>query len=729
MLWRVGARFHKKMLRRRSFGWCAICNKAIDMTVLKVPNVPSLLPQTPAALLSEALRLHQSGALGKALELYDRILAHDARHLDALHLSGVAQYQSGQLEEAEGRIRRALQGNPRVASYHSNLGLVLEARQQPEAALNEYLCAIHLQEGYADAYLNLGNLYLVEGRVDEAIATFNKLLSIHPQFSSGLNSLGCAYRAQGNLLLASNYFRQTLALDPMNAQTYCNLGSVLRQMGALDDALVCFQNALRLQPNSVDALNQIGGMLVDCERAKEAIGLHRKALSIAPRSAESFVFLARALHGAGALDEAIDCCRKALEAQPDFVAALGELANLLREQNKSDEAKLALAQALAIKPDYAEAHNTFGVILAGEELMDEAREHLQKAIELKPGFPEAYNNLGIIDWNCGAYDEARRAYQQSLAARPSYTEARWNLALAQLIDGDYAEGWRNYEARWKRATAPRHFERPIWRGEPLNGARILLHCEQGLGDTLEFLRFVPLVVAAGGKVILDVPTRIVPLAKEIPGLEAVVAKGRRLPEFNLHCPLMSLPLALGITLENLPAQTPYLTIPAAARKRAGRVAWPADVLRVGLAWSGSAKNAYNPKRNIPVEAFAPLFTVPGVQFYSLQMNRIAKNAVVDLAAYQNDLADAAALVEHLDLVISVDTMMAHLAGAIGRPVWTLLSYAADWRWLRDRTDSPWYPTMRLFRQPRQGDWAAVMEEVRGELEKAGTRDQRIGNRE
>ncbi len=694
-------------------------------------NAPSFVAQQTAQLLSEALRLHQAGALGQAQSLYEKILALDANHADALHLAGVAQYQGGHYDEAEQHIRRAIERNGTVASYHANLGLVLEAKRQPEAARAEYLRAIQLQSGYAEAYLNLGNLLLAEGRTDEAIEVLKKLLALHPDYSAGHNSLGCAYREQGQWTLAANHFHQALRSNPANASAHCNLGVVLRQLGALEDALVCFHNVLRLQPQSVEALNQIGAMLRENGEPLPAVDYHERAVKAASHKAESLVLLAKALGSAGKKDEAIARCREALEEQANFVAAHGEWANLLREQGKIDEAKDVLARALAINSEYAEGYNTLGVIAEGEGQLGEAQRLLEKAIVLKPGFPEAYNNLGITYWSQGRFTEARLAYEQSLAERPSYMEARWNLALAQLIDGDYAEGWRNYEARWQRASAPRRFPQPLWQGESLAGKRILLHSEQGLGDSLQFLRFVPQVIAAGGKVILDVQRRVVPLAQELAGVEAVVAEGQPQPDFDVHCPLMSLPLALGVTLENLPAAVPYLTTPAEARVRAQRVAWPAEGLRVGLAWNGSAKNALNPTRAIPFAEFAPLFALAGVHFYSLQMGRGVeqlaqiKNEVVDLAAYQSDLADAAALVEQLDLVISVDTMVAHLAGALGRPTWTLLPFAPDWRWLREDENCPWYPTMRLFRQPKLGDWTAVVAAVRTELEKRGpgARDQ------
>lgn len=685
----------------------------------------ALLPcphTTTAALLAEALRLHQKGALGEAQGLYEKILSIDAHHCDALHLAGVALYQHGDYDRAERRIRQAIECNGQMASYHANLGLVLEAKKQRAAAQREYLRAIQLQSSYAEAYLNLGNLSLVEGRPDEAIGILKKLLALSPDYAQGHNSLGCAYKAQGQWMLAANHFRQAISLRPGYVRAHCNLGSALQQMGALQEAAVCFNNALRLQPNSVEALNLTGILLRENGEAQAAISYHERAVKAATSKAESLVLLARAEHAAGHEGRAIELCDAAVRAQPDYAPAYGEWANLLQAQKNPQAARSLLQKALAIDADYAEAYNTLGVIAEEQGQLEEARGHLEKALSLRPVFPEAENNLGLVAWSQARFDDARAAYVRSLSARPGYSEARWNLALSQLINGEYGEGWRNYEARWQRARAPRRFAQPLWQGEPLEGRRILLHAEQGLGDTLQFLRFVPQVVAAGGKVILDVQRRVVPLAQELAGVEAVVAEGQPHPAFDLHCPLMSLPLALGVTLDRLPSEVPYLRAPAASLEKARSVDWPGDGgLRVGLSWTGSTKNVLNPRRSILLKELAPLLELEGVHFYSLQMSHGAeqlhayRDSVADLGGYQNHLGDAAAIIEQLDLVISVDTMVAHLAGALGRPCWTLLPFVPDWRWLRDREDAPWYPTMRLFRQPEPGNWAAVVATVRGAL--------------
>ncbi len=285
------------------------------------------------------------------------------------------------------------------------------------------------------------------------------------------------------------------------------------------------------------------------------------------------------------------------------------------------------------------------------------------------------------------------------------------------------EGWRGYEVRRERKrNAPRKFDAPLWRGGDLNGTRILLHAEQGLGDSLQFLRYVPLVQASGGRVLLDVPLALRRLAGELPGLEALTATGEGLGSFEWQCPFMSLPLGFATVMDTIPAQVPYLRVPEEARQKAAVRNWP-ERLRVGVVWSGNPRYSDDQARSVPLPLLAPLFGMEGMRWFSLQLGAAAEQLagmqaeVVDLRDGIADMADTAALVERLDLVIAVDTAVAHLAGALGRPVWVLLPFAPDWRWLLEREDSPWYPSARLFRQPRPGDWGSVMERVGAELRK------------
>jgi SAM-dependent methyltransferase len=346
-----------------------------------------------------------------------------------------------------------------------------------------------------------------------------------------------------------------------------------------------------------------------------------------------------------------------------------------------------------------------------------------RALELQPDLAMVHGNMGQLREAQGEFPEAGACYERALELQPDFEAARFNRSILRLLEGDLARGWPDYERR-KQLHSPRHFRQPQWRGEPFEGGRILLHAEQGLGDTLQFLRYVPMVQAAGGEVILEVPATLRRMAAELPGIdaEALFIAGEALPEFAWQCSLMSLPLAFRTTVASIPARVPYLSFPVEAWQKAARYPWPARGLRVGIAWAGSSAHWKDRFRSIPVSTLKPLLGAKEATFYSLQVGPRAGElaelgdpnsggAMTDLAPQIEDMADTAGLILHLDLVIAVDTAVIHLAGALGKPVWALLPLAPDWRWMLGREDSPWYPTMRLFRQETLGDWEGVMARV------------------
>jgi Tetratricopeptide repeat len=397
-------------------------------------------------------------------------------------------------------------------------------------------------------------------------------------------------------------------------------------------------------------------------------------------------------------------------------------------EGKHEAAVAQYVRALERKQDSAEICGNLGSSLHALGRLEEAAGCHRRAVELQPDYAPGYSNLGAVLELRGDFAGAAAHYARALELQPDYTGAMWNQALLQLLTGDFRAGLRNYERRWG-LTVPQHeFSQPQWMGEPLNGARILLHAEQGLGDTLQFLRYLPLVQAAGGSVVLAVQSTVRRLVAELPGVAGVVSAGDAAPVVDWQCPLLSLPLAFGTTIDTIPAQVPYLTVPEEALRKAATVEWPATGLRVGIVWAGRATHTKDRYRSIPLQLFEGLFGMEGVHFFSLQMGPFSlqmgpeaaqlaamESQVTDLTQGIGDLADTAALMTHLDLVLAVDTSVAHLAGALGKKVWVMLPLAPDWRWMLDRKDSPWYPSMRLFRQTRFEDWETVLDEVRSAL--------------
>jgi tetratricopeptide (TPR) repeat protein len=600
-----------------------------------------------------AVTAHKAGRLEDAKQLYLAVLAVDVKHAKSLYGIGLIAHQAGNLDVAARMIERAVACTPQVDAYHASLAAVL--REQ--------------------------------GRSDPAQAACHAALSLNPDNEEAHFILAEILRELGKLAEAEQHYNRALALRPDCSETWQNLGMVLRRMGRIEEAMEALKRALAINPGNVAALHNLGNLLVL----------------------------------AGDLSAARTFFDKAITLEPDLAEAHNGLGAVLQENGELDAAEQCYQRALELKPDYAEAHCNIGNLARRRGHLEQAKAQYERAIGLLPGLAEAHSNLGLIAQSHGKLIEARAHYDRAIELDPASADARWNRCLLDLLEGNLAAGWKDYEVRYaRRQSAPRTVPGPLWRGEPLQGAPILLYSEQGLGDTLQFIRYVPLVAGAGGRVILDVPGPLRRLAEQLGGISVRTAEQEPSPKSAWQCPLMGLPYAFGTTGETIPAEVPYLAVPPEAQDAAEKLDWPRDGLRVGIVWSGNPKHLEDRYRSIPLPLWKPLLEVEGVRFFSLQLGAGAQLAaigsrIVDLEGAIQDLADTAALILHLDLVISVDTSVAHLAGALAKPVWVLLPFAPDWRWLTGRQDSPWYPTMRLFRQPGILEWTPVLERVGSEL--------------
>ena len=513
------------------------------------------------------------------------------------------------------------------------------------------------------------------GRLDEAACIYERLLAADSRHAGALHLLGVVAYARGDLETAARRIVEAMGVDSRIASFHANLGNVLLDLGRPADAERCYRRALELEPESGSAWSNLAYALLCLRRRDEALAASERAVALLPGRAE----------------------------------ALTNRANILLETGRIEEAEA----------DYREA------------------------LTLRPGYLAAVNNLGTARLEQGNFDGALRQYDAALALGPQCAEARLNRSVVELLRGDFAAGWQDYEARMltKRGhargnTPQRGNGQPQWRGEPLRGARILLYAEQGLGDCIQFLRYVPLVEAAGGRVILEVPQPMRRLAgalgrlpgRSLGGSAQVISYGDPMPEFDWQSPLMSLPLAFGTRLTSIPTAMPggkaYLTVPEEEWQRAAVRPWPESGLRVGLVWAGTPDHPRDWARSMPLATLEPLLELPGVHFFSLQVGAAAEQRmawpqgrmrILDLALDPGNLADTAAKILHLDLVVAVDTAVVHLAGALGKAVWVMLPWVPDWRWLLERDDSPWYPTMRLFRQEKRGAWGPVVARVREAL--------------
>jgi Flp pilus assembly protein TadD len=472
----------------------------------------------------------------------------------------------------------------------------------------------------------------------------------------------------------------------------------------------------------------LGVVLLALGRSADAVIPLRQAIALRPEHADSHNRLGQALAEAGRWGEAADSFRRLTTLRPASADAHHNLAVALARLGRHAEAADAYRESLSRRPDHAEDHNNLGLALVEVDRRDEAVSSFRQAIALNPDYAEAHNNLAITLVALGDSAGGLAAFAEALRLRPDYPKARTNRALALLQTGDFEQGWREYEWRWRTDDfTPREFGKPRWDGTPLEGRTILLHAEQGLGDTLQFIRYAPLVRQRGGVVLVEAPPRLLPLLQRCPGIDRLVARGALLPAFDVEAPLLSLPGLLGTTAATVPAPIPYLSADPERRARWGAELRALPGFKVGIAWQGSRTYRGDPQRSIPLRHLEPLTRLPGVRLVSLQKGHGSEQlaavaaawGVVDLGPRLDEgtgaFEDTAAVMTQLDLVVSSDTSVVHLAGALGTSVWLALPLACDWRWGLAGESTPWYPTMCVFRQRRAGDWEEVFTRMAAEL--------------
>jgi tetratricopeptide (TPR) repeat protein len=614
---------------------------------------------TVDALLAQAVDHHRAGRLPQAADLYQRIIANNARHADAWHLLGLVAHQSGDQPTAIEYIKRAIEIDDRHASFYNSLGEAKRAAGELLEARDCYFRALRADPAFAPAHFNLG----------------------------------LVLQDTGDRAAAIGHLQEAIRLQPVVAQSHNVLGNALRGQGRLNEAVSAYEEALRLRPDFPEALNNLGVTLVNLRRVDEGLALLRRSLQLKPAAAETYGNLGYAYKSVGRTTEAVVALEEALRLRADFVEPRGALGELLHE--------------------------------AGQ--LDDAAQCFQEVLRLRPQAFEARYALGDIYQQQGLAEQAESCFRQVIAQQPDFAPAHDHLGALCLSQGRFEEGWNECEWRWRAKVEPRDFAQPVWDGSPLDGKTILVHPEQGFGDTLQFLRYVPLLEQRGARVVVEVQAPLLPLARSSLTAE-VVAFGSTLPSFDVHAPLLSLPGLVGTTLETIPATVPYLTVDpelvASWRERLATIGG----YRVGIAWQGNPEFTYDRARSIPLIEFSQLARVPGVELISLQRENgldqlppARRHFTIhelgeDVDTEHGAFVDTAAAMKNLDLVITSDTATAHLAGALSVPVWVALGFAPDWRWMHDRQDSPWYPSMRLYRQTQWQEWASVFERMVRQLE-------------
>jgi FkbM family methyltransferase len=680
-----------------------------------------------AQAIAYAVQFQQQGMLGEAEKLYAGILRTIPHHFDALHLLGVLRHQQGNNAEAVKLIDAALKVNARSLNALSNFVAVLTALGRHDDALAACEKILSVEPNHLAGLLGRGNALMSLRRFEAALAPLDKALAIKPDYVEAVNNRGNALMALDRFEPALAAFDQALALKPDHVEALINRGNVFMRLERPAEALPVFDQAIGINPDNAFAHNNRGVALAALARHEDATASYDRALALNPGYAEAHNNRGNALLAANRIAEALAAFENALAITPENPELIASRGSTLLRLNRFEDALAAFEQALAARPDDPAHLTNRGAALLGLNRIAEAQAAFEKALGIKPDHADAYVNIGNGLLALNRHQDALASYATALAFDPYHRGARMNEGILRLSLGDFRAGWRRYEARLEKneiAASQGRSAQSRWRGEePLAGRTILLYAEQGLGDTIHFVRYAPLVAARGARVVLEVQPALKPVLSRVAGVAQVLGRGEELPAFDVHCPLMSLPHAFGTELDTIPADIPYVTAdPDRVRKWKGRL--PATAARrIGIAWSGNPLQANDRNRSIGLRRLAGIFAAGDFEFVSIQKELRADDAdvlrrharLIHLGDELADFADTAALMSLLDLVISVDTSVAHLAGAMGRPVWILLPFAADYRWMHDRADSPWYPTARLFRQPAIDDWDSVVERVRDEL--------------
>jgi tetratricopeptide (TPR) repeat protein len=574
------------------------------------------------------------------------------------------------------------------------------------------------------AKLQLANALHQRGQLESARLIYEEILKVQPKHFDALHLSGVIAAQAKNPKRAVELINRAIKSNPNHAASHCNRGTALQELKQFSAALASYDRAIALKADYALAFCNRGNVLKELGRFDEALASYDQALAIKPDFAEVHFHRGNVLKALQQLDASLHSYDRAIEIKADYAEAHCNRGNVLYQQGQFDAARAAYERAIALKADYPEAHFNLAHLLRQSGEPAAALASFDRAVAIRCDYAEAHFNRGVVLKELQRLDEALASYDRAITIKRDFAEAHLSRAIAHLLRGDLTRGWHEYEWRWKNPGGPdgateRRFPQPLWIGKgPIAARTILVHSEQGLGDTLQFCRYTKLLADLGARVVLEAQAPLVALLGRLEGVSKIVARGDPLPPFDCHCPLLSLPLAFRTTLETIPSRIPYLRSDADKTAR-----WEARLgaksrPRIGLVWSGNPRQSNDDNRSIRLAEWAPLLSAD-FEWVSLQkeVREVDRGflrdspAILDFAGDLNDFGDTASLCECLDLVISVDTSVAHLSAAMGKRTWVLLSFNADWRWLLQRDDSPWYPTARLFRQRAAGDWPDVLERV------------------
>lgn len=658
--------------------------------------------QADDSRLQEAVAALQAGKLREAEQYVRAVLTDNSDDPQALHLLAVIAHQGRNPKAAIELAERAVASAPDAAAYRNTLGFLYRLARRPSDAVEHLKKALELRPDYPEALNNLGIAYSESNQVQAAVEAYEKVLESQPEFPEALNNLGNALARAGRLDDAIARYDEAIGLREGYAEAWSNKGDALQAKGKdfREKALACYEKATALNPRWADAWFKFGVLLNALERPAEAESAMRKALRLNPNHLRCLVAIGALLEKVGKLPSAASHLRHALTIAPDDTAALKSLGHVTLKLGNAVEAKHVLARARELAPADPDTLYSYANCLL-------RMEQLQPAMDL---------------------------YLRVRELQPKQARGTFAPAAVLLMDGQYEKGWAAYESRYNmsafRPNVPNIRER-LWDGSPLDGRRLLVHVEQGFGDTIQFCRYLPKLrekLGSGGKIIFLCEHELYRVMRTLPGVDELFHLRQKDMQivFDAQVPLLSLPHRFGTTVQTIPAQIPYLGVPEDAALDDELPTSPKATVRAAIAWTGRPTHSDNIYRSIPLEQIATLFDIEGVDFHSIQIGAgskairpyLERENVFDHSDGIKDFADTAAILAKVDVLITVDTAVCHLAGAMGKDVWTMLPFGGEWRWLRNREDTPYYPSMRLVRQKILGDWGLVVERVREGLENA-----------
>ncbi|HYS67945.1 MAG TPA: tetratricopeptide repeat protein [Paraburkholderia sp.] len=707
----------------------------LTQTQTQMPTPPRASSST--GINRRAAALCSAGQFAEALSMVapslepDATIADDDR-ADALNIAGACSFGMRRLDDAEDYWRRCLRIKPGYAEVYDSLGMLLKSRGRLSAAKAMYRQLVALRPAEADAHNHLGTVLHGLGYNEKALASFRQALTLRPDYAEAHYNRGVVLHDLRRLDEAEAAYREALPGLPNHAEAHNNLGNVLTELGRTAEADAAYREALTIRPRYPEALNNLGGVLKASRRLPEAELACRLALAIRPDYAEAHMNLGATLADLERLHEAEAAYREAIAYRPDYAEAHYNLGIALYKLERLGDAESAYRAAIRSRPGLVHAYNNLGCVLRQLDRLPNAVEAFGQALAVYPDFAEAHYNLGAALVQLGRLHEAESAYRRALALRADYGDARFGLAVLLLGMGRFDEGWRLYECRYEQPGFVHHkthamLSCPQWRGDALAGRSLLVWQEDGLGDMVQFSRYFALLKARGAAhIAFACAPALHRLMACVDGVDEVLDHDTavaRASAYDCWTSLLSAPLHLRTTVDTIPRAVRLAAEPSLVERWRPMLDALPPGRKIGLVWKGNANHHNDANRSIPsLTTLAPLWSVQGLNFVSLQkgqgeheaQNPPAGQPLLDLGSMATDLADSAAIIQQLDLVICVDTSIAHLAASVGKPCWVMLPEKdVDWRWMRDRSDSPWYPhTLRLFRRAPGEDWSMPVERVR-----------------